>query len=47
MPVIAQDSFNIRLTPDLHKQLAIAASVNGQSLSQYINSILQRAFVSG
>ena len=36
-------SFNVRLTPDLHRQIATIARVQGQSLNQYINSVLSHS----
>jgi predicted HicB family RNase H-like nuclease len=36
-------SFNVRLTPDLHRQVAIAARAHGQSLNQYVGSVLENS----
>lgn len=34
--------FNLRIPPDLHAKLAIAAQLQGESLNSYINKLLQR-----
>lgn len=34
--------FNLRIPPDLHAKLSIAAQINGESLNNYIAKMLQR-----
>jgi predicted HicB family RNase H-like nuclease len=38
-------SFNVRLTPDLHRKIVVAAQAHGQSLNQYVSSILSRSIL--
>jgi predicted HicB family RNase H-like nuclease len=38
-------SFNIRLTPDLHRKVAIAARTNGKSLNRFVNEVLSHAVI--
>ncbi|MDL2323181.1 type II toxin-antitoxin system HicB family antitoxin [Bacteroidales bacterium OttesenSCG-928-A17] len=35
-------SFNVRVSPELHKQIAVKAQIKGMSLNQLINEILDR-----
>jgi predicted HicB family RNase H-like nuclease len=34
--------FNLRIPPDLHAKLSLAAQLNGESLNHYITKMLQR-----
>ncbi len=34
--------FNLRIPPDLHAKLSIAAQIKGESLNNYITTMLQR-----
>ena len=36
-------SFNVRLSPELHKQLAVSAASRQQSLNSYVEEILEHA----
>lgn len=36
-------SFNVRLSPELHKQLAVCAASKQQSLNSYVEEILEHA----
>ena len=36
-------SFNIRIKPDVHKSLAIAAARKGKSLNKYVSEVLEAA----
>lgn len=36
-------SFNIRISPDLHRSVAIHAISNGKSLNKYVEDALERA----
>lgn len=35
--------FNLRIPPDLHAKLSIAAHIHGESLNSYITKMLQRS----
>jgi len=36
-------SFNVRISPELHKEIAILAAQNNISLNQYISNVLQKS----
>ena len=36
-------SFNIRINPDVHKSLALAATKKGESLNKYVSRVLEAA----
>lgn len=39
-------SFNIRISPELHKQLAVCATAQQMSLNSFIEKLLQKSMVS-
>lgn len=40
-------SFNIRISPELHKQAVVAAMARNVSLNSFVESSIQRAVISG
>jgi predicted HicB family RNase H-like nuclease len=38
-------SFNIRISPNLHRRVAISARMRGQSLNQFVSNALSRSVV--
>jgi len=40
-------SFNVRLTPDLYRHLAISTRIKGKSLNQFINKVLEGIILEG
>lgn len=36
-------SFNVRLSPELHRRIAVAAAVQGMSLNQFVANAMERS----
>ena len=36
-------SFNVRLTPELHRQIAVSAKMRGESNNKYVSEVLSQS----
>jgi len=36
-------SFNVRLTPELHRRIAISAKMRGESINKYVSEVLSQS----
>ena len=36
-------SFNVRLTPDLHRRIAVSAKIHGESINKFVSDVLNKS----
>jgi len=36
-------SFNVRLTPDLHRRIAVSAKMHGESINKFVSDVLNKS----